>query len=78
MIQFERFNLMETPPSNYRFDVIFCRNVMIYFDKATQAGLINRFYQCLNEGGYLFIGHSREFDGIEPSFKYIEPNIYRR
>jgi len=78
MVQFERFNLMETPPCSYRFDVIFCRNVMIYFDKATQAGLISRFYQCLNEGGYLFIGHSESLTGLGHSFKYIEPNVYRK
>lgn len=78
MVQFERFNLMETPPSNYRFDVIFCRNVMIYFDKETQGGLINRFYQCLNQGGYLFIGHSESLTGLTHEFKYIEPNIYRK
>jgi chemotaxis protein methyltransferase CheR len=78
MIQFERFNLMETPPSGYRFDVIFCRNVMIYFDKETQAALINRFYQCLNGEGYLFIGHSESLTGLKHEFKYVEPNIYRK
>lgn len=78
MVQFERFNLMDTPPSNFQFDVIFCRNVMIYFDKATQAGLISRFYHSLNEGGYLFIGHSESLTGLSHSFKYIEPNIYRK
>jgi chemotaxis protein methyltransferase CheR len=78
MIQFERFNLMETPPSSYRFDVIFCRNVMIYFDKETQAALINRFYQCLNGDGYLFIGHSESLTGLKHEFKYVEPNIYRK
>ena len=78
MIQFLRFNLMETPPSSYRFDVIFCRNVMIYFDKETQGALINRFYQCLNSGGYLFIGHSESLTGLHHDFKYIEPSVYRK
>lgn len=78
MIQFLRFNLMETPPSSYRFDVIFCRNVMIYFDKETQAALVNRFYQCLNGGGYLFIGHSESLTGLRHDFKYIEPSVYKK
>ncbi len=78
MIQFSRFNLMNTPPSGYRFDVIFCRNVMIYFDKATQAALVNRFYQCLNKGGYIFIGHSESLTGLSHEFKYVEPSVYRK
>jgi chemotaxis protein methyltransferase CheR len=78
MVQFMRFNLMETPPSNFRFDIIFCRNVMIYFDKETQASLVNRFYNCLNKGGYLFIGHSESLTGISHDFKYEEPSIYRK
>lgn len=78
MIQFSRFNLMNTPPSGYRFDIIFCRNVMIYFDKATQAALINRFYQCLNKGGHLFIGHSESLTGLSHEFKYIEPSVYKK
>lgn len=78
MIHFSRFNLMDTPPSSYRFDIIFCRNVMIYFDKVTQAALVNRFYQCLNKGGHLFIGHSESLTGLSHEFKYIEPSVYRK
>jgi chemotaxis protein methyltransferase CheR len=78
MVQFSRFNLMDTPPTNYRFDVIFCRNVMIYFDKPTQEGLVNRFYQCLNRGGYLFVGHSESLTGLSHKLKYIEPSVYRK
>lgn len=78
MIQFMRFNLMEAPPSNCQFNIIFCRNVMIYFDKSTQGGLINRFHQCLAKGGYLFIGHSESLTGLNHDFKYIEPSVYRK
>jgi chemotaxis protein methyltransferase CheR len=78
MIQFSRFNLMDTPPTNYRFDVIFCRNVMIYFDKPTQEGLVNRFYQCLNRGGHLFVGHSESLTGLSHELKYVEPSVYRK
>ena len=77
MVQFLRFNMMETPPSTYRFDVIFCRNVMIYFDKKTQGALVNRFYNCLNEGGYFFIGHSESLTGLDHRLKYVEPSVYR-
>ncbi len=78
MVQFSRFNLMDTPPPNYRFDIIFCRNVMIYFDKATQEALVGRFQQCLNRGGHLFIGHSESLTGLSHELKYVEPSVYRK
>ena len=60
------------------FDVIFCRNVMIYFDKKTQEGLVNRFHSRLAKGGYLFIGHSESLTGLNHAFKYLEPSLYRK
>lgn len=78
MVRFLRFNLMETPPSGFLFDIIFCRNVMIYFDKTTQAALVKRFYNCLNKDGYFFIGHSESLTGLDHGFKYIEPSVYRK
>ena len=78
MVQFSRFNLMAVPPSNFVFDIIFCRNVLIYFDKETKGALIKRFYQCLNKGGYFFAGHSESLTGLDHDFKYIEPSIYRK
>jgi len=78
IIRFRRFNLMETLPSGDLFDIIFCRNVMIYFDKETQTGLVNRFYDCLKEGSYLFIGHSESLTGITHRFKYIGPSVYHK
>jgi len=78
MVQFSRFNLMDTPPPNYRFDIIFCRNVMIYFDKATQEALIRRFNQCLNREGHLFVGHSESLTGLSHELKYVEPSVYRK
>jgi chemotaxis protein methyltransferase CheR len=51
---------------------------MIYFDKVTQAALVNRFFQCLNKGGHLFIGHSESLTGLSHEFKYIEPSVYRK
>jgi chemotaxis protein methyltransferase CheR len=78
MIQFLRFNLMEEPPRNHRFDIVFCRNVMIYFDKKTQGALVSRFHECLNRGGYLFIGHSESLTGLSHTLEYIEPGVYRK
>ncbi|MFH1081628.1 MAG: protein-glutamate O-methyltransferase [Pseudomonadota bacterium] len=78
MVRFLRFNLMETPPSDFIFDIIFCRNVMIYFDKTTQAALVNRFHNCLDKGGYFFVGHSESLTGLDHNFKYIEPSIYHK
>ena len=77
-IEFSRFNLMEAPPAGDLFDVIFCRNVMIYFNKKTQSALVGRFHSRLKESGYLFIGHSESLTGLPHQFKYIEPSVYRK
>ncbi|HVT81750.1 MAG TPA: protein-glutamate O-methyltransferase CheR [Phycisphaerae bacterium] len=78
MIRFRHLNLMEGWPFSGPFDVIFCRNVMIYFDKPTQERLVNRFHDCLAPGGYLFTGHSESLTGIRHTFQYVKPTIYRR
>lgn len=71
-------NLMQNWPIQGPLDFIFCRNVMIYFDKATQQRLVNRFYDLLDDGGVLFTGHSESLTGISHSFRYVEPTIYRK
>jgi len=78
MVRFLRFNLLDFPPADFASDVIFCRNVMIYFDKPTQEMLVNRLYQTLNKGGYLFVGHSESLTGLTHPFNYIEPSVYRK
>lgn len=75
---FKTFNLMEPIKFKIKFDVIFCRNVMIYFDKPTKAALIQRYYDALNPGGYLLIGHSETVDRDESAFEYIMPATYRK
>ncbi len=77
-IQFRRLNLMDSFNFKESFDCIFCRNVMIYFNKKTQTDLVNRFYECLEPGGVLFIGHSESLTGISHSFQYVRPAIYRK
>jgi chemotaxis protein methyltransferase CheR len=78
LVSFQRFNLMDPMAAGDPFDAIFCRNVMIYFDKKTQEGLVNRFYNKLAKGGYLFIGHSESLTGLNHAFKYLEPSLYRK
>ncbi len=76
VVQFRRLNLMESFVFKQGFDLILCRNVMIYFDRNTQAALVNKFYDVLRDGGYLFIGHSETLTGIDHRFTYIRPSIY--
>ncbi len=78
LVQFAQLNLMQRWPMNGPFDVIFCRNVMIYFDKPTQATLVKRFCDMLAPGGTLFIGHSESLTGIRHSLRYIQPTIYQK
>lgn len=78
MISFQRFNLMDKFPFESNFDVIFCRNVMIYFDKYTQTQLVNKYYASLKKDGYFFVGHSESLTGLKHPFKYIEPSVYQK
>lgn len=73
---FSYLNLMEKWPIKGPIDFIFCRNVMIYFDKPTQSRLVNRYWDLLSSGGVLFTGHSESLTGIEHKFNYIQPTIY--
>lgn len=75
-IAFRRLNLMDPWPMKGPFDAVFCRNVMIYFDKKTQAELVTRFYNILAPGGIFFVGHSESLTGIAHGFKFVRPSIY--
>lgn len=79
LVLYRRLNLMRQEyPFKGRFQVIFCRNVMIYFDKATQQALVERFHRYLEPGGFLFIGHSESIDRSTGLFKYVKPSIYQK
>ncbi|MFZ5570778.1 MAG: CheR family methyltransferase [Thermodesulfobacteriota bacterium] len=78
IIEFRRLNLMEPFSFPEPFDFIFCRNVMIYFDRAMQERLINRFHGCLREGGYLFVGHSESLMSLSHPYRYVCPAVYQR
>lgn len=78
-ILFRRFNLMnERFPFKKPFHVIFCRNVMIYFDLKTRENLVERLYNCTAPGGYLFIGNAETLGRNNCPYKYIAPSIYQR
>lgn len=79
-ISYKRINLVGdaygVPPDS--MDIIFCRNVLIYFDKPTQEQVIRRLTACLKPGGILFLGHSESTMGMDVSLKQIKPTIYQR
>ncbi len=78
-ITFASFNLMtESFPFRHGFHYIFCRNVMIYFDRPTQEALVGRFAKQLRPGGYLLIGHSESLNGLQHPLQYVQPTVYRR
>ncbi len=75
---FRTFNLMDPIRFRLKFDVIFCRNVMIYFDQPTKEALVKRFYDATNSGGYLLIGHSESLNKATTPYKYLKPATYRK
>jgi chemotaxis protein methyltransferase CheR len=79
LIMFRKLNLMrESFPFRRRFHMIFCRNVMIYFDTPTRMGLVERFHRYMESGGYLFIGHSESLGRSNELFRYLKPAVYRK
>jgi chemotaxis protein methyltransferase CheR len=78
MVRFARLNLMDNWPMKGPFDVIFCRNVMIYFDNSSQRDLVRRFSEILIPGGHLLVGHSESLVASSGEFKYIQPATYQK
>ena len=76
LVHFAKLNLMERWPMQGPFNAILCRNVMIYFDKATQQQLVERYWQLLRPGGHLFVGHSESLTGLAHKFRYVQPAVY--
>lgn len=77
-VVFRTFNLMDEIKFKMKFDIIFCRNVMIYFDSPTKKALMKRFYEATNPGGYLCIGHSESLAKLDNPYEYIMPSTFRR
>ncbi len=78
MVRLAWLNLICPWPMQGPFNVIMCRNVMIYFDKLTQQKLIQRFWNLLAPGGYLLVGHSEGLSAISHQFRYIRPATYKK
>jgi Methylase of chemotaxis methyl-accepting proteins len=78
LIRFRRLNLHDKWPMKGKFDVIFCRNVAIYFDKPTQKTLFNRYADQLNIGGMLYLGHAESLIGVTDRFEVADKTVYRR
>ena len=78
MIEFDRANLIERMHAGRTYPIIFCRNVMIYFDRPTQERVVENLQNFLEPGGYLLIGHSESLMGIRHSLEYVQPAIYRK
>ena len=77
-MRFRALNLLRAWPFEGLIDVIFCRNVMIYFDKSTQQNLVQRFAQHLIPGGYLIVGHSESLVRNTTQFELLGRTIYRK
>lgn len=78
LIHFKKLNLMEDWPLNQPFDIIFCRNVMIYFDDQTQKRLIGRFCELQQVGSHLFLGHSESLYRVTSQYDLIGHTVYQR
>jgi chemotaxis protein methyltransferase CheR len=77
MVFFRRLNLSSPPfPMRGPLDAIFCRNVMIYFDRAVRCGLLQEIGRLLKPGGYLFIGHAESLTGLVNNLKSVRPSVY--
>lgn len=78
LVTFRQFNLMHNFPFRRKFDFIFCRNVMIYFDSPTQTGLVKKFYEAINRNGLLFVGHCETLNRLNTNFKFVEASVYTK
>lgn len=78
IIKFGQINLMQDWPIKHKMDVIFCRNVVIYFDKPTQAKLFNRYADLLADQGHLFIGHSESLYKVSDRFELLGQTVYQK
>jgi chemotaxis protein methyltransferase CheR len=77
-VEFERLNLIEPITHSRKFNLIFCRNVMIYFDKPTQEAVVNKLADWLDPGGYLFVGHAESLTGVQHGLQYLRPATYMK
>ena len=77
-ITFKVFNLMDPILQKNKYDIVFCRNVMIYFNAETKINVVNKFYDAIKSQGYLMIGHAETIQRNKSKFKYISPATYKK
>lgn len=77
-VHFQRQNLMSAPPAPLDYDMIFCRNVLIYFRDRERAELIKKLADALRPGGYLMVGHTESLLSIPNGLQYVQPAVYRK
>jgi chemotaxis protein methyltransferase CheR len=77
-VRFEHYNLVESPLKREQFDIIFCRNVLIYFNQDTKKDVINRLLKQLKKDAYLMTGHSESLHGMIPELRSVQPSVYRK
>ncbi|TAK65202.1 protein-glutamate O-methyltransferase CheR [Methylobacter sp.] len=77
-VRFIHYNLTEAPPKLGGFDVVFLRNVMIYFDQNTKRQVVSSLLSLLRPGGYILIGHSETLNGISDDVRLVQPAVYRK
>jgi chemotaxis protein methyltransferase CheR len=78
MVAFQRYNLVTDATPSREYDIIFCRNVLIYFDNPTKAKVVNKLYGALKWNGYLIIGGAESLNNIKHNYTYVSPSIYRK
>lgn len=78
MVTYRKFNLLTESPPHQEFDVIFCRNVMIYFDSKVKEKVVNKLYSVLKLNGYFIIGGAESLSNLNHRYKYVKPSIYRK
>jgi chemotaxis protein methyltransferase CheR len=78
LVQFDRFNLLDSKLPQQVFDIIFCRNVMIYFDSQTKEKVVRNLASVLKPKGYFIIGGAESLNGLDHQFKYVEPSVYMK
>lgn len=77
-VQFKQINLKDALPAQGKFDVIFLRNIMIYFDKEAKAEIVKNVLRQLNRGGFLIIGHSENLHDLESGLEMLKPSIFTK
>ena len=78
MVTFKRFNLLTDSPPRQEFDVIFLRNVMIYFDNVTKEKVVRNLESVLKPDGYFIIGGAESLSNLAHDLKYLRPSIYKK